>query len=51
MQLNGLEAGQVPACNSKSGKKTQIAIVPYSIGIDDLHHDDCVQQVVELSSC
>ena len=45
MQLNGLEYGQVPLLTLNQAA-TRDCHRPYSIGIDDLHHDDCVQQVV-----
>ncbi len=45
MQLNELEYGQVPLLTLNLAV-TQDCHIPYSIGIDDLHHDDCVQQVV-----
>ena len=45
MQLNGLEYGPVPllTLNQVAARDCHI---PYSIGIDDLHHDDCVRQIV-----
>lgn len=45
MQLNGFEYGQVPLSTLNQAAARDCHI-PYSIGIDDLHHDDCVQQVV-----
>ena len=45
MQLNGLEYGPVPLITLNQAA-TQNFHISYSIGIDDLHHDDDVRQVV-----
>ncbi len=45
MQLNGLEYDRVPISTLNRAVRLNYR-TPYSIGIDDWHHDDCVQHVV-----